>query len=288
MSSSSSKIYLVTGASGGLGLALAEVALKTGHKVIATARNVSKAAQDHPQIEKLGGQWLQLDVNKVETQKTVEEAVQKLGKIDVLINNAGYSLLGSIEDMSEEELHDQMETNYFGAIRVMKGVLPTMRKQKSGTIVNITSIAGLDGRPSSGVYAASKFALEGLSEGLSHELAPFNIRVLIVEPGGFRTNFLGAYQEPAAGVTKDYEGTPLTATLTYFREYNGKQPGDPTKAAQRIVEVIDGTGMAAGQPQLLRLPLGKDCLQRANRKVESLASNLKTMEAIASSTDFDE
>jgi NADP-dependent 3-hydroxy acid dehydrogenase YdfG len=99
MSSSSSKTYLITGASAGLGLALAEVALKTGHKVIATARTISKAAQDHPQIEKLGGEWLQLDVNKLETQKTVEEAVQKLGKIDVLINNAGYSILGSIEDM---------------------------------------------------------------------------------------------------------------------------------------------------------------------------------------------
>lgn len=157
-----SKTWLITGASSGLGAAIAEAALQAGHKVLATARNPTKAAAENPQISKLGGTWIELDVTQVETTKKVEEAINQAGGvIDVVINNAGYSLLGSIEDMSEDEIQTQFSTNVFGAVRVLKGALPFMRKRKSGTVINISSSAGLDGLPSCAMYAGSKFALEG-------------------------------------------------------------------------------------------------------------------------------
>lgn len=154
--------WLITGASSGLGTAIAEVALKSGHKVITTARNTTKARQQNPQIEELGGTWIELDVQSSETPKKIEAAIQEAGgKIDVVINNAAYSLLGGIEDMSEHEIESQFSTNVYGPVRVLKGALPFMRAQKSGSVVNISSSAGLDGRPGCAIYAATKFALEG-------------------------------------------------------------------------------------------------------------------------------
>jgi NADP-dependent 3-hydroxy acid dehydrogenase YdfG len=157
-----SKTWLVTGASSGLGAAIAEAAFQAGHKVIASARNPAKAAEANPQISKLGGTWIQLDVTKSNTQKVVQDAINEAGGIvDVVVNNAGYSLLGSIEDMSENEIEAQFSTNVYGPIRVLKGVLPFMRARKSGTVVNISSSAGIDGLPTCAVYAGTKFALEG-------------------------------------------------------------------------------------------------------------------------------
>ncbi|KAL1874188.1 hypothetical protein Plec18167_006125 [Paecilomyces lecythidis] len=283
----SQQVWLITGASSGFGTVLAEKALRLGYKVIATARNPAKAAQEHPEIEALGGQWLQLDVNSAETKQKVEAAIKEAGRIDVVVNNAGYSILGSVEDMSEEEIHNQFNTNVYGPMRVIKATLPYLRSQRSGTIVNISSIAGITGRPSSALYASSKHALEGFSEALQAEVAPFNIRVLLVEPGGFRTNFLSAFVTPAAGLTKDYEGTVLEDVLKTFQTSSGKQPGDPVKAADRIIDVINGTGMGADKEHLLRLPLGPDCLARARAKIAELTKNLDETEEIAKSTNFD-
>lgn len=157
-----SKTWLVTGASSGLGAAIAEAALQAGHKVIATARNPTKAAEANPQISNLGGIWMELDVTSSGTMKVVEDAVNEYGGvIDVVINNAGYSLLGSIEDMSEAEIEAQFNTNVYGPVRVLKGVLPFMRARKSGTVVNISSSAGIDALPACAMYAGTKFALEG-------------------------------------------------------------------------------------------------------------------------------
>ncbi|KAJ5157690.1 short-chain dehydrogenase/reductase SDR [Penicillium canariense] len=279
--------WLVTGASSGLGTAIAEVALRAGNRVIATARNPAKAAKENPQIEELGGTWLELDVTNTETPKRVEEAIrQSGGAIDVVVNNAGYSLLGSIEDMSEAEIENQFSTNVFGPVRVLKGVLPFLRAQRSGTIVNVSSIAGVDGLPSCAMYAGSKFALEGMSESLSRELAPFGIRVIIVEPGQFRTNFLSAFVEPAAGLNPDYVGTPLEASLNLFRTHGGKQRGDPLKAAQRVLEVVTSTGLGASMENLLRLPLGPDCYQRFQAKADAVQENLAQAKEIAHSTNF--
>ncbi|GLI78308.1 hypothetical protein PoHVEF18_006619 [Penicillium ochrochloron] len=281
------KTWLVTGASSGLGTAIAEVALRAGNKVIATARNPAKAAKENPQIEELGGTWLELDVTNVETSKKVQDAIQQSGgAIDVVVNNAGYSLLGSIEDMSEAEIENQFSTNVYGPVRVLKGVLPFMRAQRSGTIVNVSSIAGMDGLPSCAIYAGSKFALEGMSESLSRELAPLGIRVIIVEPGQFRTKFLSAFVEPAAGLNEDYIGTPLDSILKVFRTHDGKQTGDPTKAAQRVLDVVTGTGIGAGKENLLRLPLGPDCYQRFQAKLDAVQENLAQAKDIAHSTNL--
>ncbi|KAL2834377.1 putative short chain oxidoreductase/dehydrogenase [Aspergillus cavernicola] len=282
------QVWLITGASSGFGALLAEHALKAGHSVIATARNPTKAAQDYPQIASLGGKWLQLDV----TSKTAKEEVEKSindngGNIDVVINNAGYGLLGSIEDISEDELDTQFQTNVYGLVRVTKAALPFMRAQRSGTIVNLSSIAGFAAGPSGGAYSMSKFAVEALSESLSLELSPFNIRVLLVEPGAFRTKFLGSHKLPAAGLTKDYEGTPLANILAMFDSMAGKQPGDPVKAVQRIMEVIQSQGLGQGKEHLLRLPLGTDCFPRMLAKLDSVRQNLEEMREIALSTAVD-
>jgi NADP-dependent 3-hydroxy acid dehydrogenase YdfG len=156
-----SKTWLVTGASSGLGAAITEAALQAGHKVIATARNPTQAAEANPQISALGGKWIKLDVTSPDTKGDVEHAVNEAGGVDVVVNNAGYSLLGSIEDMSEIEIETQFNTNVYGPVRVLKGVLPSMRARKSGTIVNISSSAGVDGAPTCAMYAGTKFALEG-------------------------------------------------------------------------------------------------------------------------------
>ena len=193
---------------------------------------------------------------------------------------------------SDEEAHLQMETNFFGPLRLIQSTLPHLRAQRSGTIVNISSVAGFDGLPTCGLYAGSKFALEGLSESLSRELVPFGIRVLIVEPGGFRTNFLIGATRTKAGLSEAYKGGPVEATLRHFDSLNGTQKGDPEKAAARIFEVVTGTGMGQGlelgREGLLRLPLGRDCLERFERKFGVLRENLDFVRDAALSTDLDE
>ncbi|KAH8807147.1 putative short chain oxidoreductase/dehydrogenase [Xylogone sp. PMI_703] len=284
------QIWLVTGASSGFGAAIAETVLQRGHQVIATARHPNTARTKYPQIEAQGGKWITLDVNSKIADEEVNNAIKEFGggRIDVVVNNAGYSLVGCLEDMSEEEIQDQINTNVYGPIRVIKGALPYMRSQKSGVIVNVTSIGGLDGRPACTLYAGSKFALEGISEALSRDLASFNIRVLIVEPGAFRTNFFRAHKLTAKELTADYKGTVLDHTLSAFTNMHGKQAGDPAKAAARIFDFVTGTGLGEGKTGLLRLPLGPDCWKRANDKVESLRENLDMAKEAAFSTDFDE
>ncbi|OAX81541.1 hypothetical protein ACJ72_04120 [Emergomyces africanus] len=282
-----SPVWFITGASSGFGSALAEAALKAGNRVIATARNVEKARQDLPHIEALGGKWLQLDVTTAEAGDKVQEVLQEYGKIDVAINSAGYSLIGALEDMSVAEIHRQFSTNVYGPIRVMKAVIPSMRTRKSGTIVNFSSVVGLDAYAACSMYAGSKFAVEGISEGVALDLAPFNIRVLLVEPGTFRTKFAAATQYPAAGTTKAYEGTPVDKVQQGLLALDGKQPGDPAKAVARVMEVINGTGMGEGKTGFLRLPLGPDCVQRARAKIASLQQNFDAMEEIAMSTNID-
>ncbi|RAK81896.1 putative short chain oxidoreductase/dehydrogenase [Aspergillus fijiensis CBS 313.89] len=283
------QVWLITGASSGFGALLAEAALKAGHRVIATARNPTKAAKDYPQVTALGGTWLPLDVTSKQTTLQVAQAIQDHGgRIDVVINNAGYGLVGSIEDISEDELDVQFQTNVYGVVRVTKAVLPLMRAQRQGTIVNISSIAGFTAGPSSAAYAMTKFAVEALSEALSTELDPFNIRILLVEPGAFRTNFIGSHRTPAAGLNEGYKDTPLAAAMGKWETFAGKQSGDPSKAVQRILDVIQLQGQGQGKEHLLRLPLGTDCFPRMVEKLESVKQNLEEMKEIALSTDVDD
>jgi NAD(P)-dependent dehydrogenase (short-subunit alcohol dehydrogenase family) len=175
--------FLITGCSSGLGAHIALAALAAGHHVIATARNVATAKQAYPSIEKQGGRWLALDVTSPDTETIIAKAAEA-HNVNVLINNAGYALRGVLEDLKMSDLRAQFDTNVFGALAVTKGCIPHFRNNRNGTIVNISSTSGISGNAGYTGYAASKFALEGASEALAAELAPFGIRVLIVEPGG--------------------------------------------------------------------------------------------------------
>ncbi|KAE8140831.1 hypothetical protein BDV38DRAFT_239465 [Aspergillus pseudotamarii] len=284
-----SLVWFITGASSGLGLSLSLYALAAGHQVIGTVRNASKSTDAVQAIQDKGGKIVELDVTQADA---IPEAVKKAesfyGKIDVLVNNAGYSLLGAVEDLNDKECALQMETNFFGPLRVIRAVLPSMRGNRSGTIVNISSIAGQDALPSCGLYSASKFALEGLSESLACELAPFNISVLVVEPGAFRTNFLSAVQRNESGLSEPYKGGPVDTMLGKFESAQGKQPGDPEKAVARIFEVVTGEGAAGTlKGKILRLPLGPDCVERMQAKLDKASADLDAAREFGLNTNYD-
>ena len=266
--------WLVTGSSSGMGANITLAALAAGHKVVATARNIAKAKESFPEIENRGGQWITLDVTSPDTKDIVEKAVQE-HDVNVVVNNAGYALRGVLEDLryqpsssilrlreadntdpSMSDIRAQIETNLFGLLAVTKGCIPTFRSRRSGTIVNISSTSGMTGNAGYSLYAASKFAVEGASESLAAELAPFNIRVLVVEPGAFRTNFQAAIQSPDQ-VSEPYRGTTADLIAQRISSTHGKQPGDPQKAAATIVEVVTGSGRGKDVEGQLRLPLGE-------------------------------
>ncbi|KAK4499749.1 hypothetical protein PRZ48_007935 [Zasmidium cellare] len=275
--------WLITGASSGLGAATALAALKAGHKVVAGARNPSKASEAYSEIEQNGGTWLKLDVSAADAEPVTAKAVKEHG-VNVLVNNAGYALRGALEDFSEAEIHDQMETNFFGPLRTIKGALPYFRAQKAGTIINISSTSGVTGFPGFSLYAASKFALEGASESLYGELAPFGIRVLVVQPGAFRTNFQGAGTGPA--LSKTYLGTTVDTILQRVIGNGGKERGDPDRAAKAIVEAVTYEGDGKATRDLLRLPLGEDALARAKAKTDDFSGNVDRVKHIAQSAVF--
>jgi len=291
MASSEIHTFFITGASSGLGLAIGLEALRDGHRVIGTARNTTKAREQHPEFSDAGGNWLQLDVTDPIAQDITRTAIES-ANVDVLVNNAGYGLYGAFEDMSVQEIRDQMETNLFGAIKVLKGAIPHFRTKRRGIIVNISSISGLTVTSASGImYSTSKFALEAISEGLALQLAPFGVRVLIVEPGLFRTNWLeGSYVTPAAGLSEEYEDGPVGGMLKKYPTLHGTQEGDPQKAAKRILEVVlrQGMGAYAAVGACLRLPLGNDAMDKAREKVSTLTENLDAVESIARSTTHDD
>ncbi|KAH7140153.1 hypothetical protein B0J13DRAFT_477158 [Dactylonectria estremocensis] len=284
--------FLITGASSGLGLQLAVEALKAGHSVVATARNPTKAAQDHPEVEELGGSWLQLDVTHTDTKERVDKAVQER-QVNVLVNCAGYGILGSLEDTDEDEFMAQMDTNTYGTMRCIKGVLPHFRSlgaEGHATIVNIGSIVCLTPFPATTAYAASKAAVEGLSEALAMEVGAFGIRVVLIDFGIFRTGFLHSFSKPKEGLGEAYVGGSVDGTVSFLENLAGKQPGNPTLAAKRIVEVVDGTGLAKdlvkkGYGPALRIPLGSDSFRGVTAKLEAL-TEAKTLETLACSTDF--
>lgn len=274
-------VWFITGANSGLGLLLSQLVLSHGHTVIATARNVSKFPQS---LKDSKADLIEIEiVAPAETiSATIDAAVAKHGRIDVLVNNAGFGHMGALEEVSEKGARYQFDVNVFGLFNFTKAVLPHMRKQKSGVIAQISSAVGLWSGHGAPVYAASKFAVEGLSEGLAHEVKPFGIRVHLIEPGIFRTEFLS--QIAKGNVGEKIEGyLDINGILA---GYHGHQPGDPEKGAQRIYEVITGTGMAAGMEWDVRVPLGTDALGMGDDKVKSLSGTLEKMREIAKSTDF--
>jgi len=238
-----SKVWLITGASRGLGRAFTEEALNAGHRVVATARNSEQLVE----VASKFGQRVRivsLDVTKeAQAKYAVDTAIQAFGGLDVLVNNAGYGNVSPVEDTPLADFRAQIETNLFGVIIMTKAVLPYFRERASGHIIQISSIGGRIGPTGRAAYAAAKFGVEGFSESLSKEVGPLGIKVTIVEPGGFRTDFAGSSTELREG-RSEYDAT-VGATVRFQRNYGGKQPGDPAKAAAAAYRIPTRTAAAA-------------------------------------------
>ncbi len=273
-----SQVWMITGSSRGLGRAFTEAVLEAGHRVAATARNVN-ALEDLRQ--KYGSQVLPLalDVtNEAQAQDAVEAAIRTFGKLDVLVNNAGYGNVAPIEDTSIEEFRAQIETNLFGVIILTKAVLPHFREQRSGHFVQVTSIAGRIGPIGRAPYAAAKWAVEGFSETLAKEVAPFGVKVTIIEPGGFRTDFAGSSTTLREG-RPEYDAT-VGNTVRFQREFDGKQPGDPARAANALLTLV-----SAENPPL-RILLGSDAFSSAEKNDLAKIDLAREWKDLSISTDF--
>lgn len=282
MSSNDSKIWLITGASAGFGRILAEAVLARGDRAVLTARDPSKLGdlvERYPDRARA----LALDVTKpADAARVMAETAVAFGGLDVLVNNAGHGLIGAVEEVEPAEYRPMFETNLFGLIEVTRAALPLLRQNASqgrpARIVNFSSVGGITGRPGFGLYNASKFAVEGLSEALAHEVAPLGIAVVIVEPGAFRTEFLGRSLTTAARVIGEYDATS-GATRRFSVTNAGRQPGDPHRAIAVLLQAVD----AARPP--LRLALGRDAYGRIREKLAGVASDLAAWEPVAADTD---
>jgi len=275
-----SKTWFITGASSGFGRAFAEHAIARGYNVVATARSTSRLEE----LVALAPERvlaLALDVDRSgEAKHAVDAAAARFGRIDVLINNAGFGMVGAVEETPEPELRAIMETNFFGAVAMVRAVLPLLRAQKSGAIVNVSSMGGQLSYGGFGPYSASKFALEGISESLAQEMAPFGVKVLIVEPGAFRTQFAGSAlrEMPIIDAYRDVVG----GIRDYAQSMHNTQAGDPRKAAEAVERALD----AAKTP--LRLQLGADAIKAVREHAEALLKDLAEWEAVGAATGFEE
>jgi NAD(P)-dependent dehydrogenase (short-subunit alcohol dehydrogenase family) len=273
-----SKVWFVTGTSSGFGRSIVEEVIARGDRVVATARD-PKSLDDLVAQAPDRVHAVRLDVTKpAEIRSAVESAMQRFGAVDVVVNNAGYSIVGAVEETSDEELRSVLETMFFGAAAVTRAFLPHMRQRKSGTIVQITSVGGFITAPGFGPYCAAKHALEALSEALSAEVAPFGIRVIIVEPGAFRTKLFGSAFRTMPAMD-DYEVT-VGPTRQFTATSDGEQGGDPVKAAKAIVDA------ASGGAHPLRLPLGADAPKSIRAKLAQVTADVDATESIAMSTAF--
>lgn len=277
---SETKTFLITGVSSGLGKAFAEGALAAGHRVIGTVRNAVAvdafralaADRAHP---------LQLDVTDFDAiPVAVAEAERTAGPIDVLVNNAGYGHEGILEESSLDDMRRQFDANVFGAVAMLKAVLPGMRQRRSGHIVNVTSMGGFITMPGITYYCGSKFALEGISEALGKEVKHLGIRVTALAPGQFRTDWAGRSMARAERSIADYDAVmdPIRAAR---QAKSGNQPGDPAKAAQALLALV-----ASDNPPA-RLYLGADALKLVADKIEAMKAEIAAWESVSRSTDFD-
>jgi NADP-dependent 3-hydroxy acid dehydrogenase YdfG len=276
----SKKVWFITGCTSGFGSILCKQLLERGESVVATARKpelldeLKKLSQKPDQLL-----TLKLDVtNNEDIKLAVNHAIEKFGRIDVLINNAGFGHVGALEEITENDIRRSFDTNVFGLIEVTRAVLPTMRNQQSGYILNLSSVAGIAAIPGAGIYAATKFAVEGLSEALAAEIAPFNIKLTLIEPGAFRTQFANGSLKTAIPM-KEYDGI-LDNTRKLYQTIGGNQPGDPDKAAKIMIELVDHPTPP------LRLVLGGIALKRARDKMERFSKEMMDWEKTSSNVDF--
>jgi len=275
------KVWFITGASRGFGVLTAQKALERGDFVVATARDpqtVIAALGEHPNLLAL-----RLDV-KLEAQAitAAQQAVARFGRIDVLVNNAGYGLLGAVEEANAEEVRALYETNVFGLLNVSRAVLPVMRKQGSGHVMNISSVGGYSAYQGWGVYGSTKFAVEGLSEAMAMELEPLGIKVTVVEPGFFRTDFLDTSSLVATRDRIDSYAATVGAMREFAAGVNHAQPGDPLKLAGALLQLAD----SATPP--VRLQLGSDTVQRVRAKNQFVEKEMAEWLDVALSTDHDD
>jgi NAD(P)-dependent dehydrogenase (short-subunit alcohol dehydrogenase family) len=273
------KAWFITGASTGFGRLLAEEVLKAGGRVIATARKLEKIedlARQYPETARV----LALDVTwPSQIEAVATDAIAAFGRVDVLVNNAGYGIAGGIEEAKEEEFLPVFETNVLGLIRVTRAFLPHFRKQRSGHIINLSSIAGLAGGAGWGYYNTSKFAVEGFSEALAQEMAPLGVHITLIEPGPFRTDFLGRSAAVIERVIPEYAETAGKAR-EYVAGQAGKQQGDPLKAVHAMMDVAE-----SDHPPL-HLILGAVAYNRFKSKLEKLHEEMAQYEAVTLGADF--
>ena len=273
------KVWFITGCSTGFGRYLAMEALAKGYLVVVAARNpndVKDIVANYANTSLV----VKLDVTvPAQITSSVNEAIEKFGKIDVLVNNAGIGYFGAIEESEEAEVRRMFEINVFGLAHMTQAVLPIMRKQKSGHILNIASIGGLRSFPGVGFYNATKYAVDGLSESLSKEVAPLGIKVTIVAPSGFRTDWAGRSANDSKIVIDDY-ATTAGKNKGDIRGYSGNQPGDPVRAAKAMIQVVESENPP------LRLLLGAAALKGARIKLEELKNDFDAWAQVSEGADF--
>jgi len=272
------KVWFITGCSTGFGRELAQLVLGLGYKAAVTSRNTEDIKDI---VDKYPGtaMAIKLDVTKpTEIKEAVQQAMGKFGQIDVLVNNAGIGYFGAIEESEEDEVRRMFEINFFGLANVTREVLPVMRKQRSGHIVNISSIGGLVAFPAVGFYNATKFAVTGYSEALAKEVSHLGIKVTVVAPSGFRTDWAGRSANNSKIVIDDYSPT-AHANKNTIRGYSGNQPGDPVRAVKAIVKAVESDNPP------LRLLLGKGALKGARNKIAELQKDIDSWEQVTIDAD---
>ncbi len=275
------KVWFITGASRGFGLEIARAALRAGDRVVATVRSqpaqLATTLHNYPDLY-----VVQMDVTQEDqVQDAVKQGIDRFGRVDVLVNNAGFGMVTAIEEATDAEVRKQYDTNVFGLLNVTRAVLPYLRQQKSGRIINISSLFGYDAIPGWGLYGSTKFAVEGLSKGLAVELAPLGIHVTVVAPGLFSTDFLSAESYVAAKtIIDDYQETvgPMRSGASAL---HGQQPGDPKKFAQVIIQ------LANTERPPLHLPVGKDTIDLYRNNAAKMAQEIEAWLPVATSTDHD-
>ncbi|HTI90746.1 MAG TPA: oxidoreductase [Puia sp.] len=276
------KVWVITGASRGFGFEIAKAALAKGDKVVATVR--SKPAQLAAQLGNDPNLLVTiLDVTNEDQAKTVATAaIGKFGRIDVLVNNAGFGILSAVEEGTDAEVRRNYDTNVFGLLNVCRAVLPHMRKVRSGHVINLSSVGGLTGVPGWGLYGSTKFAVEGITEAMAAELAPLGIFATTVEPGFFRTDFLDASSlDRTSNVISDYAAT-VGNMRDFASQANHKQPGSAVKLAQAILK------LAHSQQPPVHLPLGKDTLKFFGEKMDKFNAEIKEWNEVITSTDHED
>jgi NAD(P)-dependent dehydrogenase (short-subunit alcohol dehydrogenase family) len=276
---SEKQVWFITGCSTGFGRELAKQLIENDYRVVVTARDVEKV-RDLVEINKENALALALDVtDNAQVAEAVARAEAHFGAIDVLVNNAGFGYFGAIEESEDAEVRAMFEANFWGLANVTRAALPKMRERRAGAIVNISSIGGFVGNPGVGYYNATKFAVNGFSEALHKELAPLGIKVLIVQPSGFRTDWAGRSANDAPQTIADYAET-AGAFQSMIRGYSGRQPGDPVRAAKAIIEAVESENPP------LNLLLGRAALKNARLRLDALKKDFDDWAEVSEGADF--